>query len=87
MQEKRPWRTGGDRPDLGGLQRGDLVFWKGHVGIMLDATRLLHATGHTMTVTVEPLAIAEERIRTRTTARSLDQTALTSPRRGLDHFR
>jgi cell wall-associated NlpC family hydrolase len=53
------------RPDLSGLQRGDLVFWKGHVGIMMDATRLLHATGHTMTVTIEPLAVAEERIRTK----------------------
>ncbi|MBY0448802.1 MAG: C40 family peptidase, partial [Hyphomonadaceae bacterium] len=25
------------------LRRGDLVFWKGHVGIMLDGERLLHA--------------------------------------------
>jgi cell wall-associated NlpC family hydrolase len=53
------------RPDLSGLKRGDLVFWKGHVGIMMDATRLLHATGHTMTVTIELLAVAEERIRTK----------------------
>lgn len=52
------------RPDLSGLQRGDLVFWKGHVAIMLDETRMIHATGHTMTVTIEPLAVAEERIRT-----------------------
>ena len=22
------------RPDLSGLQRGDLIFWKGHVGMM-----------------------------------------------------
>ena len=43
--------------------RGDLVFWKGHVGIMLDADRLLHANGHHMAVTIEPLAEAEERIR------------------------
>ncbi|MEM8616662.1 MAG: NlpC/P60 family protein, partial [Pseudomonadota bacterium] len=27
----------------GSLQRGDLVFWKGHVGIMLDSETLLHA--------------------------------------------
>ncbi|MDF2813090.1 MAG: peptidase [Microvirga sp.] len=52
------------RPDLSGLQRGDLVFWKGHVAIMLDETRMIHATGHTMTVSIEPLAVAEERIRT-----------------------
>lgn len=50
-------------PDLKGLQRGDLVFWKGHVGLMLDEARLLHATGHTMQVLIEPLAVAEERIR------------------------
>jgi cell wall-associated NlpC family hydrolase len=50
---------------LSGLRRGDLVFWKGHVGIMLDEARLLHANGHTMAVSVEPLAAAEERIRTR----------------------
>jgi cell wall-associated NlpC family hydrolase len=51
------------RPDLKGLQRGDLVFWKGHVAIMLDETRMIHATGHTMMVSIEPLAVAEERIR------------------------
>jgi cell wall-associated NlpC family hydrolase len=53
------------RPDLSGLQRGDLIFWKGHVGMMADATRLLHATAYTMTTCIEPLAAAEERIRTK----------------------
>lgn len=53
------------RPDLGGLRRGDLVFWRGHVGIMRDAERLLHANAHTMTVATEPLAEAESRIRAR----------------------
>jgi cell wall-associated NlpC family hydrolase len=65
MQERQLGAPVEIRPDLGGLQRGDLIFWKGHVGIMLDATRLLHATGHTMAVSIEPLAVAEERIRTR----------------------
>lgn len=65
MQEKGLGASVELGPDLGGLQRGDLVFWKGHVGLMLDATTLVHATGHSMTVLVEPLAIAEERIRTR----------------------
>lgn len=50
-------------PDLSGLRRGDLVFWRGHVGIMVDATRLLHANGHHMTVASESLAGAERRIR------------------------
>ena len=44
------------------LQRGDLVFWKGHVGIMLDAVMLLHANAHHMAVAAEPLAYAAERI-------------------------
>lgn len=44
------------------LQRGDLVFWKGHVGIMRDATTLLHANGHHMLVASEPLAEARARI-------------------------
>ena len=37
------------------LERGDLVFWRGHVGMMLDADRLIHANGHHMAVTIEPL--------------------------------
>lgn len=44
------------------LRRGDLVFWKGHVGIMTDAETLIHANGHTMTVAQEPLDDAIERI-------------------------
>jgi cell wall-associated NlpC family hydrolase len=48
--------------DLSGLQRGDLVFWKGHVGLMQDETRLLHANGHHMLVVSEPLAEAASRI-------------------------
>jgi cell wall-associated NlpC family hydrolase len=51
------------RPDLGGLLRGDLIFWKGHTGVMLDAERLLHANGHHMTTVIEPLREAEGRIR------------------------
>lgn len=43
------------------LARGDLVFWKGHVGIMLDETRLLHATAHRMATVIEPLAARVER--------------------------
>ena len=51
-------------PDLSGLRRGDLLFWRGHVGIMQDGERLLHANGHHMSVASEPLADAERRIRT-----------------------
>ncbi len=62
MQERAVGRPLPIRPDLGGLQRGDLVFWKGHVGLMQDATRLIHANGHHMLVASEPLAEACERI-------------------------
>ena len=37
------------------LVRGDLVVWGGHIGMMLDAARLIHASGHWMAVVVEPL--------------------------------
>ena len=45
-----------------GLRRGDLVFWSGHVGMMLDERRLIHANAHHMAVAVEPLADAVARI-------------------------
>ncbi len=44
------------------LRRGDFIFWRGHVGIMRDADMLLHANGHAMAVTSEPLAEARTRI-------------------------
>jgi cell wall-associated NlpC family hydrolase len=47
--------------DLAGLRRGDLVFWRGHVGIMRDETTLLHANAHHMLVASEPLRIARDR--------------------------
>ena len=49
---------------LGRLRRGDLVFWKGHVGVMRDMATLLHANGWAMKVTSEPLAEARARIET-----------------------
>ncbi len=44
------------------LRRGDLVFWKGHVGIMTSPKKLLHANLHHMEVAEEPFAAAAERI-------------------------
>lgn len=38
------------------LQRGDVVFFPGHVGIMADADTLIHANAHWMQVACEPLA-------------------------------
>ena len=63
MQERELGTPVEVKPDLSGLTRGDLVFWKGHVGLMMDETHFIHATGHSMTVMIEPLAVAEERIR------------------------
>jgi len=43
-------------------ERGDLIYWNGHVGIMLDETRLLHANAFHMQVEIEALADAISRI-------------------------
>lgn len=63
MQEERLGTPVEITPELAGLRRGDLVFWNGHVGLMMDETRFIHATGYTMKVLIEPIAVAEERIR------------------------
>ncbi len=47
------------KPDL---RRGDLVFWKGHVGMMLDHDTLLHSNAYHMAVAKEPLEEAITRI-------------------------
>ena len=60
---------------LAHLRRGDLIFWKGHVGVMRDARTLLHANGWHMKVASEPLADARSRV-----ARGADG-AITSIRR------
>lgn len=51
-----------DDEDFEGLRRGDLVFWKGHVGIMLDSVLMVHANAHHMMVAIEPLPEAARRI-------------------------
>jgi len=43
------------------LRRGDLVFWKGHMGAMLDSVRLIHANAFAMQVAIEPLSVARTR--------------------------
>jgi cell wall-associated NlpC family hydrolase len=44
------------------LQRGDLVFWTGHVAMVADATRLIHAYGHIMSTGYERIDTAVARI-------------------------
>lgn len=48
--------------DTGALRRNDLIFWKGHVGIMLDSATLLHANANDMATAAEPLSAAIARI-------------------------
>ncbi len=62
MQEKALGASLPVTDDLKDLRRGDLIFWKGHVGIMRDKTEMIHASGHQMLVVSEPLRVARDRI-------------------------
>ena len=48
--------------DIDELRRGDLVFWKGHVGIMANAETLLHANMHHAMTACESLRSALPRL-------------------------
>lgn len=48
--------AGAPIPEGEPLRRGDLVFFPGHVGIVADAERVIHATAWAMSVIAEPLA-------------------------------
>ena len=45
------------------LQRGDLIFWKGHVAIVRDAGTIVHANAHHMATVVESTTEAIARIK------------------------
>jgi hypothetical protein len=45
------------------FERGDLVFWAGHVAIARDRDTLVHANAFHMAVVIEPAAEAISRIR------------------------
>jgi cell wall-associated NlpC family hydrolase len=45
-----------------GLERGDLVFFPGHVGVMVDAQVLLHANAFHMKTVIEPLGDVVKRL-------------------------
>lgn len=65
MQERRlgtALPAAGERPPA---RRGDLVFWRGHVGMLQDGERLLHANAFHMAVVSEPLATAVARMEAR----------------------
>jgi len=54
------------------LKRGDLVFWPGHVAIMLNAEQIIHANAHHMMTAIEPLKEAISRIGEPRTIKRLD---------------
>ena len=54
---------GAEIPAGASLARGDLMFWKGHVGMMVDADVMLHANAHHMATAYEPIADATLRIK------------------------
>jgi cell wall-associated NlpC family hydrolase len=45
------------------LQRGDLIFWKGHVAIVRDANTIVHANAHHMATAIENTHDAIARIK------------------------
>ena len=52
-----------DPAEPGKLQRGDLIFWNGHVAIVRDADTVVHANAHHMATAIEPTRDAIARIK------------------------
>ena len=49
-------------PVSGAYQRNDLLFWKGHVALVVDGETMIHANAHAMAVSYENIADAIARI-------------------------
>ena len=49
-------------PEGASLRRNDLLFWRGHVALAISPTRIIHANGNAMAVTIENTAAAIARI-------------------------
>jgi hypothetical protein len=62
MQEAALGRSIALASDFSNLQRGDLMFWKGHVAIVRNASTIIHANAHHMAVAIEPISEAIARI-------------------------
>jgi cell wall-associated NlpC family hydrolase len=52
-----------DAAEMKKLQRGDLIFWKGHVAIVRNADTMVHANAHHMATVVENTRDAIARIK------------------------
>ncbi len=63
MQEAALGERVSGMADYSTLDRGDLVFWKGHVAIVHGRGSLIHANAFHMAVAIEPIAEAIARIR------------------------
>ncbi len=63
MQEEAVGASVEPAPGFSNLRRGDLMFWKGHVAIVVDHRTIVHANAFHMAVVIEPLADAVARIR------------------------
>jgi len=50
-------------PESSNLQRGDLIFWKGHVAIARDSASIVHANAHHMATVIEDTRDAVARIK------------------------
>lgn len=61
-------------------RRGDLWFWEGHLGILAEPDRLLHANAHHMMVAEEPLEEAIARIAAKEGKGVLCRRRVTPPR-------
>jgi cell wall-associated NlpC family hydrolase len=62
MQEKAIGQAINHSNDLARLQRGDLIFWKGHVAMVRNQNTLIHANAFHMAVAIEPIATTIARI-------------------------
>ena len=67
------------------LIRGDLIFWHGHVGMMIDSQTLLHANAHHMRTIAEPLAQVITRIKADTNDTPLTRRRLADDWQRINH--
>ena len=51
----------GESVELSDVQRGDIVYFPGHVGIMVDPENILNATVRHMQTIIEPLTVLKEK--------------------------
>jgi cell wall-associated NlpC family hydrolase len=60
-----------DKKDQHSIGKGDLVFFPGHVGMMVDENNILNATARQMSVVIEPLERVKKDYKTITSIKEL----------------